>query len=1134
MSAHHTLHLNIDRLILRWVAEAIHRMPQGSATQAGYWVTLCFYSDYTHLSSTQRRQLLHALQALHLQGDAGILEQIQKTYGHRYTQAIRTLIHVVYSIKMPNELSLKQLQKHLVNYMLFDVQHQLKSPYYNPLCTVTFQALTTTQSNNFKPLDEHYWPQIESLQLLEMIGRDDICSSFLAKHYPSETSDSPKSELLHIQVGHLKNIDFFDKYLDYINKKLHVSSDQNPSSLDTQKVNTQEPAIQEAHLHFAPPIAYGSIQGFSPLFWIATPHVEKVTLTSYIDLGCSDIVAHTLALQLIDAVLALHRIDWAHANLSTNCCILNEQNQLQLHHISLHIFLPQITGMLVQQDQHITYLKKYLHIDAQPQSIEEFQRSIHIWQKLDVHMMLHIIHALYTGSLPHYDSEQNTFTIHSSLPKTFRSIFVSLWRDSTSTITAQTICDTVKQPLQNLLNAHNLKKRYDAWRKVFKSRDLLAFVHQNKGQEITSNHQATSQFLVAESFFHFAPQLQLLHHQSLSEMIQQLNQVERKRYQQQNKIKELSEQASRYEDLAIGIAQEMIERLEDMSGQDIYESLDEITQLKSKYLQAAQDKVDQEQEELRIARNKHMRLIQQLKQLHKSLLKKEVKKYAQHTQSSKKNNEVPSKKNNEVSSKKNNDSEENIQNSQRKKQVHHKQDQNSNENSNQKQSNHKKSIQKQVNTQATQNVTVKSVANQEIVDTPISAPPSLDSPSQHLQKNGTSSKTSSSNDDHHSSIDKSISNTLQAEEMSPLPINPSQVDHKVNQHITETHTVDDSSSQVDVSQAPSIQADVSQAPSIQADVSQAPSAQITTQSEKSQSELVRSMETAPTEVLPTIIPHEPDTISQSFFESPQFVRDALIPQIGRIQTILMNENISMNWCYCPAGSFEMGNFKNQGDKDEKPRHIVHLTQGFWMSQTVITQQQWQDVMGHNPSQYQGMNYPVERVNWFECVSFCNQLSILHQLVPAYHIQENQSVIWNEKANGYRLPTEAEWEYAAKAQQEYHFSGSLSLKEVAWYNNSSQQKVHEVGVLKANQFGLKDMSGLVWEWCHDIWDAKAYQDREEVYDPCIYQNTGNRVFRGGSWNSSSYECRVTCRSGFEPSIRWGYRGFRICLPHIINA
>ena len=220
-----------------------------------------------------------------------------------------------------------------------------------------------------------------------------------------------------------------------------------------------------------------------------------------------------------------------------------------------------------------------------------------------------------------------------------------------------------------------------------------------------------------------------------------------------------------------------------------------------------------------------------------------------------------------------------------------------------------------------------------------------------------------------------------------------------------------------------------------------------------------------------------------------------------------------------------------------------------MGQTQVTQELWDTVMGNNPSKFKGKHLPVEKVSWFDCVRFCNELSRLEGLIPVYKIDdfndpyddsntyhyyksgEESIVKWDRKANGYRLPTEAEWEYASKAGTEFIYAGSNNIDEIAWYADNTNSETHPVAQLKANAWGMSDCSGNVFEWCNDEWDSSAYKKRTgTVSDPCAYDHGSvSPSFRGGGSRCAAVWCRVALRESLDPDGRSEILGFRLSRP-----
>jgi formylglycine-generating enzyme required for sulfatase activity len=229
--------------------------------------------------------------------------------------------------------------------------------------------------------------------------------------------------------------------------------------------------------------------------------------------------------------------------------------------------------------------------------------------------------------------------------------------------------------------------------------------------------------------------------------------------------------------------------------------------------------------------------------------------------------------------------------------------------------------------------------------------------------------------------------------------------------------------------------------------------------------------------------------------------------------------------FVKGGSFQMGS--NSGDGDESPIHEVTVS-SFWIGKYQVTQKEWTEVMGNNPSGRKGKNLPVEMVIWYEVVEYCNKRSILEGLTPCYS-GSGSNITCNWGANGYRLPTEAEWEYAARGglkSKGYKYSGSNSIGTVAWYDENSGSRTHEVGTKKPNELGIHDMSGNVWEWCWD-WYAGSYYKKSPSINPKGPNSGSYRVLRGGSWNFNHDFCRISYRDINNPNEGNNNYGFRVC-------
>lgn len=220
--------------------------------------------------------------------------------------------------------------------------------------------------------------------------------------------------------------------------------------------------------------------------------------------------------------------------------------------------------------------------------------------------------------------------------------------------------------------------------------------------------------------------------------------------------------------------------------------------------------------------------------------------------------------------------------------------------------------------------------------------------------------------------------------------------------------------------------------------------------------------------------------------------------------------------YVAGGEFMMGSDSGEASGWEKPVHKVKLD-SFYIGRYPVTQALWQHVMESNPSFFQGSRRPVEQVSWEEAQAFIQKL--------------------NQRSDRtFRLPREAEWEYAARGgllSKGYAYGGSDKLSEVGWYRENSHRESKPVGLKVSNELGLYDMSGNVWEWCEDWYDDTYYQQCAEqgvVINPRGPQKGDKRVLRGGSWSYSPVNCRVSFRGRHEPQIRDYFVGFRlVCLP-----
>ena len=236
----------------------------------------------------------------------------------------------------------------------------------------------------------------------------------------------------------------------------------------------------------------------------------------------------------------------------------------------------------------------------------------------------------------------------------------------------------------------------------------------------------------------------------------------------------------------------------------------------------------------------------------------------------------------------------------------------------------------------------------------------------------------------------------------------------------------------------------------------------------------------------------------------------LSPMPAQAQTRTFTvKGISFKMVFVKGGTFTMGGSSEQGSdaySDEKPAHRVMLSD-YYIGQTEVTQALWQAVMGTNPSKFKGSNLPVEKVTRNDCQQFIKKLNQL-------------------TGRRFRLPTEAEWEYAARGGSKsrgYKYSGSNDIGSVAWYSGS---KTHSVGQKNANELGIYDMTGNVWEWCQD-WYDKEYYGKSPSTNPCNNTSASYRMLRGGSWFGNARSCRVSCRDNYPPGYS-DFLGLRLAL------
>ena len=251
--------------------------------------------------------------------------------------------------------------------------------------------------------------------------------------------------------------------------------------------------------------------------------------------------------------------------------------------------------------------------------------------------------------------------------------------------------------------------------------------------------------------------------------------------------------------------------------------------------------------------------------------------------------------------------------------------------------------------------------------------------------------------------------------------------------------------------------------------------------------------------------------SQSATTTSGFSSTPSLSSGGNTISIPVKNGITIDMVKVEAGTFMMGATSEMQNPlvGEKPVHQVTLTNDYYIGKYEVTQALWKAVTGKNPSQFKGDDLPVEQVSWKDCQKFISKLNSM-------------------TGRKFRLPTEAEWEYAArggKKSRGYQYSGSSTVSDVAWYDGNSGNKTHPVGTKQANELGIYDMTGNVWEWCQDWYGSYVSSSQTNP----LGANSGSyHVYRGGGWSYDAKFCRSSYRSSFTPGYRGSILGLRLVL------
>jgi len=239
-----------------------------------------------------------------------------------------------------------------------------------------------------------------------------------------------------------------------------------------------------------------------------------------------------------------------------------------------------------------------------------------------------------------------------------------------------------------------------------------------------------------------------------------------------------------------------------------------------------------------------------------------------------------------------------------------------------------------------------------------------------------------------------------------------------------------------------------------------------------------------------------------------------------------HRTVPVGFVLVEAGSFFMGSEEHSTERQaDEQMHRVTIREPIYISRHEITQSEYLAITGENPSMHQGENLPVENVSWYDAILYCNIRSKQEGLIPCYLFLDGQ-ILCDFSSDGYRLPTEAEWEFAARGGSDGNrqaYAGSDRLSSVGWYVDNADAKTHAVGSLEPNRLGLFDMSGNVSEWC---WDWYGDYPNHPIVDPRGPTSGVWRVERGGGWYAEPGFCRTANRNSSSPRTTSGGLGFRV--------